>query len=90
MAVTQLRNTLINSQSGIYRLIELKDGWEGTVIKDQAAFDTNDGMPMVIAAWLSGIFHIGLLTPTTNASFLSRGKKGGADAAEADVKDEVA
>lgn len=72
-------------------MIELKNGWDGTVIKDQAAFDTNDGMPMVIAAWVSGILHIGLLTPKMNSSVLTRGKSGGTDGAtEADFKDEVA
>ncbi|TIB76201.1 RTA1-domain-containing protein [Wallemia mellicola] len=70
---------------GIYRLIELKDGWDGSVIKDQAAFDTNDGMPMIIAAWLSFILHIGLLTPETNASIMSKGH-----VADHDSKEEMA
>ena len=74
---------------GIYRLIELSEGWDGSVIKNQLVFDTNDGMPMVIAAWVSGILHIGLLTPETNTSLLANGKKGAASDS-ADFKEEVA
>ncbi|KAH7106661.1 RTA1-domain-containing protein, partial [Auriculariales sp. MPI-PUGE-AT-0066] len=45
----------------VYRTIELTDGWDGTIITNQALFNWCDGMPISVAMLTLNAFHPGRL-----------------------------
>ncbi|KAG8797840.1 hypothetical protein FRB91_000777 [Serendipita sp. 411] len=45
----------------IYRTIELNDGWDGSVITNQALFNWLDGMPITVCTYTFNILHPGYL-----------------------------
>lgn len=45
------------------RVRELNGGWEGDLMRNQDAFDTCDGMPMLLCLVVSSFLHIGWLNP---------------------------
>ncbi|TIB69194.1 hypothetical protein E3P77_00709 [Wallemia ichthyophaga] len=64
-----------------FRVAELNAGWEGDLMRNQDAFDTCDGMPMLLCLAVSSLLHIGWLNPDpsmmrnrNHASYSSEGK----------------
>ena len=45
----------------MYRTIELVDGWEGRIIKNELYFNVMDGAMIVASMYCLNVFHPGLL-----------------------------
>ncbi|KAG8740438.1 hypothetical protein FRC10_004329 [Ceratobasidium sp. 414] len=46
---------------GVYRTIELSDGWNGVIISTEKWFNWFDGMPILVAMITLNVFHPGIL-----------------------------
>ncbi|KAG8785163.1 hypothetical protein FRC15_001879 [Serendipita sp. 397] len=54
-------NTVFLFIRAIYRTIELNDGWDGSIITNQALFNWLDGMPITVCTYTFNLFHPGPL-----------------------------
>ncbi|KAG8834960.1 hypothetical protein FRC17_006263 [Serendipita sp. 399] len=59
-------NTTFLFIRAIYRTIELNDGWDGSIITNQALFNWLDGMPITVCTYTFNILHPGMLLPRKN------------------------
>ena len=56
-------NTLLIIPAGVYRSIELKQGWTGFLITHEIYQNCLDGIPMIIAVGIFNIAHPSYLLP---------------------------
>ncbi|KAF8177302.1 RTA1-like protein [Mycena galopus ATCC 62051] len=54
-------STLVLFIRSVYRMVELSDGWKGTVIRTEIYFNVLDGGMVTLAIWTMNIAHPGLL-----------------------------
>ncbi|KAF8192151.1 RTA1-like protein [Pholiota molesta] len=60
-------STIVLFIRGVYRIIELADGWHGRVIHTQVYFNVLDGMMIVLAIYTINFVHPGMFLPPQDA-----------------------
>ncbi|KAI0092753.1 RTA1-like protein [Irpex rosettiformis] len=67
-------STLVLFIRGVYRTIELADGWNGRIISTQVYFNVLDGAMVVLAMYTWNILHPGLLLVDNSKDIISEDK----------------
>ncbi|KAI0752254.1 RTA1 like protein-domain-containing protein [Irpex lacteus] len=62
-------STIVLFIRGVYRTIELADGWDGEIISTQVYFNVLDGAMIVLAIYTLNFFHPGVLLADTDPKY---------------------